>query len=75
MSKRITFDFPTKAEERLNSLKAETEAVSYAEVMKTSLRVYATIIGVLREGKSFLVQDKDGSVTPFNPLYTGGPDV
>lgn len=72
MSKRITFEFPPKAEERLNTLKVKTEAVSYAEVVKNALRLYEAMIEEVESGKQLFVHDKDGAAVPFNPFYTGG---
>jgi hypothetical protein len=62
---RVQLDFPPRAMERLNTLKARTEASSYAEVVKNALRLYEALIEEDEAGKQFLVRDKDGVVSPF----------
>ncbi len=62
---RVQFDFAPRSMERLNLLKAKTEAASYAEVVKNALRLYEALIEEVESGKQFLVRDKDGSVAPF----------
>lgn len=68
MSKRISFDFPPRAEERLNALKDKTEAVSYSEVVKNALRLYEALIEVTDSGTQLFAHAKDGTVVPFNPF-------
>ena len=62
---RVQLDFAPRSMERLNLLKAKTEAASYAEVVKNALRLYEALIEEVESGKQFLVRDKDGSVAPF----------
>jgi hypothetical protein len=62
---RVQLDFPPRAMERLNMLKAKTEASSYAEVVKNALRLYEALIEEDESGKQFLTRDKDGVVAPF----------
>jgi hypothetical protein len=62
---RVQLDFPPRAMERLNTLKAKTEASSYAEVVKNALRLYEALIEEDESGKQFLTRDKDGVVAPF----------
>jgi len=62
---RVQLDFAPRAMERLNALKAKTEASSYAEVVKNALRLYEGLIEEVESGKQFLVRDKDGVVSPF----------
>lgn len=71
MSKRITFEFPGPAHERLDALKAKTEAVSYAEVVKNALRLYEAMIKEAEEGGHLFVH-KNGIEAPFRPFYSGG---
>ena len=61
---RVQLDFAPRAMERLNALKAKTEAASYAEVVKNALRLYEALIEETEDGKQFLVRDKDGVVAP-----------
>lgn len=62
---RVQLDFAPRARERLNALKAKTEASSYAEVVKNALRIYEALIEETESGKQFLVRDKDGVVSSF----------
>ena len=62
---RVQLDFPPRAMERLNTLKAKTEATSYAEVVKNALRLYEALIEEDESGKQFLTRDKNGVVSPF----------
>ena len=62
---RVQLDFAPRSMDRLNALKAKTEAASYAEVVKNALRLYEALIEETEGGKQFLVRDKDGVVAPF----------
>ena len=62
---RVQLDFAPKAMERLNALKAKTEATSYAEVVKNALRLYEALIEETESGKQFLVKDEAGAIAPF----------
>lgn len=62
---RVQLDFAPRSMERLNMLKAKTEASSYAEVVKNALRLYEALIEETESGKQFLVRDKNGVVSPF----------
>lgn len=59
-SRRIQFEFSPEAHNRLNALKNQTNAASYAELVRNALRVYEWVleqenegnaIGVFRDGK------------------------
>lgn len=62
---RVQLDFAPRSMERLNALKAKTEASSYAEVVKNALRLYEALIEETENGKQFLIRDKNGVVSPF----------
>jgi hypothetical protein len=62
---RVQLDFAPRSMERLNALKAKTEASSYAEVVKNALRLYEALIEETEAGKQFLVRDENGVVAPF----------
>jgi hypothetical protein len=62
---RVQFDLPPKSMERLNALKAKTEAASYAEVLKNALRLYEALIEETERGNEFMVRNADGVVTPY----------
>jgi hypothetical protein len=59
--KRVQIDMPTKSLERLRNLMATTEAASYAEVMKNSLRLYEAIIHEVELGHEILVRTKEST--------------
>ncbi len=62
---RVQLDFAPKAMDRLNALKAKTEATSYAEVVKNALRLYEALIEETESGKQFLIKDETGAVAQF----------
>jgi hypothetical protein len=62
---RVQLDFAPGAMERLNKLKAKTEAASYTEVIKNALRLYEALIEEAESGKQSLVRDLDGEMAPF----------
>jgi hypothetical protein len=63
--RRVQLDLPPKAFERLQSLKADTEASTYAEVLKNALKLYAAAVEYRKEGRKFMIQDKDGTIFPL----------
>lgn len=62
---RVQFDLSPRAMDRLDALKAKTEASSYAEVLRNALGLYEGLIEESEQGRQFLVRDKDGTVSPF----------
>jgi hypothetical protein len=46
--------------ERLKALKDKTEAASYAEVIKNSLRLYEALIGEAESGNEVLIKSPKG---------------
>jgi hypothetical protein len=62
---RVQLDFAPRSMERLNALKAKTEAASYAEVVKNALRLYEGLIEEVESGKTFLIRDENGAISPF----------
>lgn len=60
---RVQLDFGPLSMKRLNALKLETEAASYAEVVKNALRLYEALIEETRNGKQFLIRDQNGVVS------------
>ena len=55
----------SRAFERLKQLKIETEASTYAEVIKNALKLYASAVEFQKDGGKFLVQAKDGASAPL----------
>ena len=62
---RIQFDLSSKAMARLEAIKSQTEAVSYAEVVKNAIRLYEALIRAEQEGNTFYVMAKDGRHTAY----------
>jgi len=65
-STRVQLELPEKSMERLLNLKELTEASSYAEVIKNSLRLYEAIISEVSSGKEIMLKDKDGKIGPYH---------
>ena len=51
--------------ERLTALKVETEASTYAEVVKNALKLYASMVDLEKAGHEFLLKKSDGTVAPI----------
>ncbi len=62
---RVQMDLPPRSMERLTALKEKTEAASYAEVVKSALRLYEALINEIDRGNEFLVRDKEGNLIPY----------
>ena len=63
--RRVQLDLPPKAFERLVKLKVDTEASTYAEVIKNALRLYAAAIELQDQGNEFMLRHPDGTVAPL----------
>jgi hypothetical protein len=66
--KRVQFDLPHKSIERLDAIKAKTEASSYAEVLRNALRLYEAVIEQAEAGNTFLISDPQGNVRQYEIL-------
>jgi hypothetical protein len=55
--------------ERLRALREKTEAASYAEVIKNSLRLYEALIKEAEDGNQVLVQDRKGRETSYRVIF------
>jgi hypothetical protein len=64
-STRVQLELPEKSMERLVALKDETEASSYAEVIKNALRLYENMIHQHEAGRIILLKDPDGTVVEY----------
>jgi hypothetical protein len=62
---RVQIELPDRSMARLSSLKDKTESASYAEVMKSALRLYEDVIKEVESGKEFLLKDESGAVYPY----------
>jgi hypothetical protein len=62
--KRVQIDLPPKAFGRLMKLKADSEAPSYADVIRNALGLYAAVIDITEKGGELMVKQADGTVVP-----------
>ena len=62
--KRVQLDLPPRSFERLNALRAKTEASSYAEVIRNALQLYEALIQEVDEGNEVFVR-RAGSFSPL----------
>ena len=65
VSKRVQFDLPERSLIRLQELRDETEAASYAEVVKNALRLYEAVVKDTKAGNRFLVQTPAGETKEY----------
>jgi hypothetical protein len=49
----------------LQELRCKTEATSYAEVVKSALRLYEAVVEETEAGKKFFVRAPDGETTEY----------
>ena len=59
---RLQIVLPQPSFDRLEAIKEETEAASYAEVIRRALRLYEGLLAETREGGKLVVLRDDGSV-------------
>lgn len=62
-STRVQLELPDRAFERLKKLKEVTEAASYAEVLKSALRLYESLIQEAEAGNTVCIRKPDGQET------------
>lgn len=55
--------------ERLRALREKTEAASYAEVIKNSLRLYEALIKEAEGGNQVCVKNVDGTETSYRMIF------
>jgi len=68
MLKRIQADFDERAMERLLWLMHRTEAASYAETLKNSLRFYKLLLEQVDAGGQIIIRDKKGNEKEILPI-------
>jgi hypothetical protein len=68
-SKRIQFEFPPDAAERLDRIKQETNSASYAELVRNALRVYEWLIETQKKGFEIGVVKDDQLIRTVEFLY------
>ena len=66
--RRVQLDLPPKAFKRLKMLKEDTEASSWAEVIKNALKLYAATIDIQKAGNEFMLKLPDGKIVPY-PIF------
>jgi hypothetical protein len=62
---RVQLELPPQAMERLQRLKERTEAASYAEVVRQSLRLFEALAGEHDKGAELLLKRADGEAVSF----------
>jgi len=55
--------------ERLKALKDKTEAASYAEVIRNSLRLYEALVGEAESGNEVLIKSPDGDEKSYRLIF------
>ena len=61
-TQRVQLELPDRSMKRLKNLKEETEAGSYAEVIKNALMAYVWLIESNRKGETLMIKNADGEV-------------
>lgn len=68
-TRRIQFEFSPEAYERLQQIKAETGAQSYAELVRNALRLYEWVIQQERDGYKIGVTKENKLVREVEFLF------
>ena len=66
---RVQLELPEKSFERLKKLREITEASSYAEVLRASLRLYEALIEETRAGNTVAIKQADGSEVAYRLVF------
>ena len=66
---RVQLELPESSMERLQALKEKTEATSYAEVIKNSLRLYEALIKEAEGGNQVCIKSADGSEISYRMIF------
>lgn len=66
---RVQLELPENSMERLRALREKTEAASYAEVIKNSLRLYEALIKEAEGGNQVCIKSADGSETSYRMIF------
>jgi Arc/MetJ-type ribon-helix-helix transcriptional regulator len=66
---RVQLELPDSSMERLRTLRAKTEAVSYAEVIKNSLRLYEALIQEAEAGNEVCIKSTDGNEKSYRMIF------
>jgi len=66
---RVQLELPESSMERLKALREKTEAASYAEVIKNSLRLYEALIKEAEDGSQVYIKDKNGAEISYRMIF------
>jgi len=62
---RVQLEMPPQAMERLQRLKEKTEAASYAEVIRSALRLFEALVEEHEKGSEFALKRADGEMLTY----------
>ena len=62
---RVQLEMPPQAMERLQRLKEKTEAASYAEVIRSALRLFEALVEEHEKGSEFALKRGDGEMMTY----------
>lgn len=62
---RVQLELAEGPYKRLKDLKEITEATTYTEVIKNSLRIYEHFVQKQAEGNKIYIKDKDGNLAEY----------
>ena len=68
---RVQLELPERSHQRLKALAAKTEASSYAEVIRNSLRLFEAIVKEVDGGGAVFVRRSNGVEWPLQVFATG----
>lgn len=66
---RVQLELPESSMERLKTLREKTEASSYAEVIKNSLRLYEALIKEAEGGNQVCIKSSEGAETTYRLIF------
>jgi len=62
---RVQLEMPPQAMERLQRLKERTEAASYAEVIRSALRLFEALVEEHEKGSEFVLKRANGETMAY----------
>ena len=62
---RVQLEMPPQAMERLQRLKEKTEAASYAEVIRSALRLFEALVEEHERGSEFALKRANGEMMTY----------
>jgi hypothetical protein len=62
---RVQLEMPPQAMERLQRLKERVEAASYAEVIRSALRLFEALVDEHEKGSEFALKRPDGETVAY----------